>query len=584
MATKTLNTRLQLKYDTLTNWLNKDPVLLKGEVAIATIATSESNSGLTPPACAIRIGDGTKKFSELNWIQAVAGDVQAWAKDNGATVQGWIDTKISAIPAAASGAGTTDFTAGKLISQITQDEGGKITGVKYADIAQGDVSGLTDALSTINTNIAKKLDANLASDKATTANVLIDTAAAQGLADAAQTAATEAAATDATGKVNTAKTALLGADGVEGTHTIKGAYDAAAAASKAVADLDMESAAVAGQFIDSIKQEDGKVSVTRATVASKLDIDGTYSYTNKIATVSTVTNAVDTAKSDLQESISAMTGAMRFRGTLTAAPASSTAAPSDGLGAWRAGDVVLFGTAEYVVSAITSEKPTWQLLGDEGAYQTKLSFTGTYSSTSKVVTNDTLETAKTELTTAIGEAKTAASNAADAAATADGKAVAAQDAADAAQTDATSALNKIAALDVTDAQATGTGVVSAVTQTDGKIAVTKKQLKIADITDLTFNTAVSSTNKAASMSDVNSAKTAAIDDAEAKIAALDSSVSATAATGNVYSVLTGVTQEDGKLTGKTEVTLAAIAKTGNVNDLVQTTGDVLILDCGNATV
>lgn len=581
MATTTLKTRLQLKYDTLTNWLAKDPVLLKGEIAVATIETTESASGLTPPACAIRVGDGTKKFSELKWIQAVAGDVQAWAKDNGATVQGWIDTKIAAIPEAASGAGTVDFTAGKLISQVTQDEGGKITDVKYADITQGDVVGLTNALATLTSGVASKLDKNLASESASTTNLLIDTAAAQGMADDAKAGAIETAGADATSKVNAAKSALLGEGGTEGTHTIKGAYDAAAAASKAVADLDMNSAAVAEQFIDSITQTDGKVSVTRATVASKLSIDGTYSATNKLATVSTVTGAVDTAKSELQEQISAMTGAMRFRGTLTAAPTASTAAPSDGLGAWRAGDMILFGTAEYVVSKMTDGKPTWQLLGDEGAYQTKLSFTGTPSASNKVVTNDTLESAKTALNGSINEAKNAAQAAANAAATADSKAVQAQDAADAAQGDATSALNKITAMKVTDS---GTGVVSAVTQLDGKITVTKKTLKIEDISDLTFNTAVSSTNKAASMSDVNSAKSAAIDAAGAKIADLDSSVSATAATGNVYSVLTGVTQTDGKLTGKTEVTLAAIAKTGNVNNLIQTEGDVLILDCGNATI
>lgn len=52
------------------------------------------------------------------------------------------------------------------------------------------------------------------------------------------------------------------------------------------------------------------------------------------------------------------------------------------------------------------------------------------------------------------------------------------------------------------------------------------------------------------------------------IAALDSSVAATAAVDNkVYSVLTGVTQTDGKLTGKTEVTLAAVAKTGSAEDV-----------------
>ena len=66
------------------------------------------------------------------------------------------------------------------------------------------------------------------------------------------------------------------------------------------------------------------------------------------------------------------------------------------------------------------------------------------------------------------------------------------------------------------------------------------------------------------------------------VAALDSSVTATAESDNQVRVLTGITQEDGKLTNKTEVKLAAIAKTGNVNDLVQTEGDVLVLFGGNA--
>lgn len=68
----------------------------------------------------------------------------------------------------------------------------------------------------------------------------------------------------------------------------------------------------------------------------------------------------------------------------------------------------------------------------------------------------------------------------------------------------------------------------------------------------------------------------------AAVADLDSSVTATAEVDNQVSVLTGITQEDGKLTNKTEVKLAAIAKTGNVNDLVQTEGDVLVLFGGNA--
>lgn len=71
--------------------------------------------------------------------------------------------------------------------------------------------------------------------------------------------------------------------------------------------------------------------------------------------------------------------------------------------------------------------------------------------------------------------------------------------------------------------------------------------------------------------------------AEDAIKELDSSVSATAADGNAYSVLTGITQTDGKLTAKNEVKLAAIAKTGNVNDLVQTSGDVMVFNCGSSS-
>lgn len=51
------------------------------------------------------------------------------------------------------------------------------------------------------------------------------------------------------------------------------------------------------------------------------------------------------------------------------------------------------------------------------------------------------------------------------------------------------------------------------------------------------------------------------------VAALDGTVAATAESNNQYSVLTGVTQVDGVVTGKTEVTLAAVAKTGSASDV-----------------
>ena len=578
MAEKVLNTRFQLKYDTLANWTKNNPILKAGEVGVATIPSSTSGSGLTPPAVGIKVGDGTNAFNSLNWIQAIAGDVPSWAKEsNHATVSQLINDAIDAIPAAASGAGTTEFTSAKLIKSVTQDEGGKITNVTYEDIAIGSVVGLSDRLSGIDTKVGKKLNADVASAAASTSNKLIDTNAAQSMANTAKSEAISTAAGDANDKVSAAKTALLGTGGTEGTHTIKGAYDAAANAVSKINALDVADTGVADKFVYEVDQTDGKIAVTRKSLTEIVGVDGTYDRSNnKLATVSTVTSAVDKLEADLRDDISAMTGAMRFRGTVSAKPTTSTAAPSDGLGAWRAGDVVLFGTAEYVVASLnTSSQPVWQLLGDEGAYQTKLSFTGTYSSTNKVVTNDTLTTAisnaknallgtATEGTDTIGSVKAAA-------AAAQTTANNAKDAANAAQADATSALNKIAALDVTDS---GSGFVTTVTQTDGKIAVTKKALATSDVTGvLAFEgTYSSSNNKIATQNTVTNA-----------IDGLDGSVSATAVTKNKVSVLTSVTQTNGKLSGKTEQTLEAIAKTGNVNDLIQTSGDVLVLFGGTSS-
>lgn len=50
------NTRIKLKSDTESNWLSQDPVLLDGEVAIV-----KCDGEITRK----KIGDGTKKFSEL---------------------------------------------------------------------------------------------------------------------------------------------------------------------------------------------------------------------------------------------------------------------------------------------------------------------------------------------------------------------------------------------------------------------------------------------------------------------------------------------------------------------------------------
>lgn len=77
---KSLNTRIQLKYDSYENWVKNDPTLKAGEMAIATIATSAENVQGTPPIVVIKVGDGTTAFTKLPYISGYAADVYSWAK------------------------------------------------------------------------------------------------------------------------------------------------------------------------------------------------------------------------------------------------------------------------------------------------------------------------------------------------------------------------------------------------------------------------------------------------------------------------------------------------------------------------
>jgi len=78
-----LNTRIRLRYDTYDNWLNEDPILYKGEVAVVSVPVQhDAATGLqeTHPAILFKVGDGKTEFSKLPWGSALAADVYAWAK------------------------------------------------------------------------------------------------------------------------------------------------------------------------------------------------------------------------------------------------------------------------------------------------------------------------------------------------------------------------------------------------------------------------------------------------------------------------------------------------------------------------
>lgn len=87
----TLNTRIKLKYDTYANWLAKNPVLLEGEVAIATIPagttvqTGDNTTMQHLPNVVIKVGQKDEQgelqpYAALPFVSALAADVYGWAK------------------------------------------------------------------------------------------------------------------------------------------------------------------------------------------------------------------------------------------------------------------------------------------------------------------------------------------------------------------------------------------------------------------------------------------------------------------------------------------------------------------------
>lgn len=102
MATKTINTRIGLKYDSYANWTAKGDWQgdvftaseqgastydagfkpLKGEVVFYEIPSPTPSDApvSNPPAILFKVGDGTNFLKDLPWGSAIAADVYAWAK------------------------------------------------------------------------------------------------------------------------------------------------------------------------------------------------------------------------------------------------------------------------------------------------------------------------------------------------------------------------------------------------------------------------------------------------------------------------------------------------------------------------
>lgn len=109
-----LNTRIQLKYDSFTNWKNNNPTLLSGEVAIVSIesAPTQEVDSVAPPQILFKVGPGA--FNDLPWASGCAADVYSWAKQSGLSINkdgtGNVVSGIEWDAAANNGKGGIKFT------------------------------------------------------------------------------------------------------------------------------------------------------------------------------------------------------------------------------------------------------------------------------------------------------------------------------------------------------------------------------------------------------------------------------------------------------------------------------------------
>ena len=483
-----------------------------------------------------------------------------------------------------------EFGTSKFATKVTEADG--VIAVEYAQPAIGDVSGLETRLSGIEGNVT-----NLQNNKQ-------DNLGFEGeynketnkvVTKSALTAAIQALDSDGTGfGEHLFVTKVTEADGI-----VTPVY-----AQPVIADIE--------GLTDRLSGIDGEI-------AKKQDIlgivDGYNKETNKVATVQYVTDAV----ADLN-------GAMHFIGPRDEVPATTEG--------YKAGDVILVGYDEYVCDG-----NTWLALGNEAIYQTKdqagkdhEAINATISALEKkhddgmaALTkkhddelaaldkkyDDTIKSLDhAEVKAGTGEIIEAVSQA-DGAITVTKRELVAADIPELAQSKITGLVDKLAEIDkaigesgsgaldaakkYTDDQilakvesldkadtAVEKQFVTAVSEADGIISVTRRGLEAADIPviEQAQVNGLGDALAAASKAGTDAAAQALADAktyADKKVEALDYNDAAVE-----KNFVTEVKQADGAITVQ-RAPVADIALSGNVNDLIQTAGDVLIFNCGSSS-
>lgn len=368
MADHTLATKILLRYDTYARWMNSELILLPGEVAVAifsrlsTLNNTDDIPDNTPPAVGLKVGDGESYFYELPWVQAPAADVYNWAKQptppNATDIPG-IDSYIGSYLSShgISGGGGSGSGGGSAVTyRLYYDSNSQKYILQYYDETLQDWE---------NTSSEVNLSAIY-------------------------------------NRINTIERWANGAKTGLGNIEVPIAEYVYEEVLTYLNRLDYNDSAVSHQFITSVSQTDGQITVTRSSI-SAADIESgvlntahggtglSYvaddevligSITGEITTMH-FTNVIDNeslnalvtagaVQNYVNQKTAGLTGAMHFIGESSVTIDSNNNRVDPQIVGYnfrnaQPGDVILTGNAqEYVWTG-----SIWRLLGDEGSYAIK---------------------------------------------------------------------------------------------------------------------------------------------------------------------------------------------------------------------
>lgn len=547
-TSKTLKTRLQLKYDSHEQWMENDPVLLAGEVALSTVSVKQEGTVNEVPSVLIKVGDGTSKYSELDFTYAKAADVLSACKTE-AGLTAFINNVIA--------------DAGIATSDAMEALAGRVTAVEGKTTALEGLVGEKSVATQISEAIAALDLANTYEAKGEAAKVSAALETYKGTNDAKVLENTNAisANTNAIDAIKDGETIDSFAD-VESALAGKEAAGAAAQA-----------------LIDAKAYTDGKAGDYDAAGAAKAvqdDLDA-YKTSNDAAVGKALTDAKDYTDAEIAEWV----GTTPVADQITAAVAGKADTGHKHVKA----DITDFEHTHEIgeVNGLQDALDGKQAAGD---YATKAEAQG-YADAKDA---------------AIAAAKKAGDDAQAAADKAQGEVDAVELRVDAVEADIATLVGEDA--DMSIREIANAELAAQLVPASAKESLDTLQEiaawiqshpddasamndKIAALEGKVGDTAVSAQITAA----INALKSgdlatmqAAIDDAEAAIETLEEMAHEHANS----TVLDGITADKvaawDKVSEKAnDADLAVIAKTGNVNDLVQTTEEYIVLDCGSSS-